>query len=140
MRYATRRRRRRSLLAVALAVAVGALTGAARPHDGFDRRSGHLEGALLEALRAEHFDQVVDFGPVEGACPGSSWCPSRAPTIAHMPNIDLAVIALPSWHPKADVSTVVPRLTGPVTSFQHSFWVTNRWIPAAAISPGRLPA
>ena len=31
-----------------------------------------------------------------------------------------AIIALPSWHPKADVSTVVPRIDGPVTSFQHS--------------------
>jgi acyl-CoA hydrolase len=38
----------------------------------------------------------------------------------------LAVIALPSWHPKADTSTVVPRLTGPVTSFQHSFIVSEQ--------------
>jgi len=38
----------------------------------------------------------------------------------------LAVIALPSWHPKAGVSTVVPRLDGPVTSFQHSFIVSER--------------
>jgi acyl-CoA hydrolase len=38
----------------------------------------------------------------------------------------LAVIALPSWHPKADVSTVVSRLTGPVTSFQHSFIVSDQ--------------
>jgi len=37
-----------------------------------------------------------------------------------------AVIALPSWHPKADVSTVVPRLAGPVTSFQHSFFVSEQ--------------
>jgi acyl-CoA hydrolase len=37
-----------------------------------------------------------------------------------------AVIALPSWHPKADVSTVVPRLDGPVTSFQHSFIVSEQ--------------
>jgi acyl-CoA hydrolase len=37
-----------------------------------------------------------------------------------------AVIALPSWHPKADVSTVVPRLTGPVTSFQHSYVVSEQ--------------
>ena len=36
-----------------------------------------------------------------------------------------AIIALPSWHPKADVSTVVPRLAGPVTSFQHSFIVSD---------------
>jgi acyl-CoA hydrolase len=37
-----------------------------------------------------------------------------------------AIIALPSWHPKADVSTVVPRLAGPVTSFQHSFFVSDQ--------------
>ncbi len=37
-----------------------------------------------------------------------------------------AVIALPSWHPKADVSTVVPRLDGPVTSFQHSLIVSEQ--------------
>ncbi len=42
-----------------------------------------------------------------------------------------AIIALPSWHPKADVSTVVPRLTGPVTSFQHSCIVSEQG--AAAI-------
>ncbi|HZR54138.1 MAG TPA: acetyl-CoA hydrolase/transferase C-terminal domain-containing protein, partial [Streptosporangiaceae bacterium] len=42
----------------------------------------------------------------------------------------LAIIALPSWHPKADVSTVVPRLTGPVTSFQHSFIVSDQGIAA----------
>jgi len=38
----------------------------------------------------------------------------------------LAIIALPSWHPKADVSTVVPRLVGPVTSFQHSYFVSEQ--------------
>ncbi|MEV4049969.1 acetyl-CoA hydrolase/transferase C-terminal domain-containing protein [Amycolatopsis sp. NPDC049688] len=39
-----------------------------------------------------------------------------------------AIIALPSWHPKAGVSTVVPRLTGPVTSFQHSFLVSEHGV------------
>jgi acyl-CoA hydrolase len=38
----------------------------------------------------------------------------------------LAIIALPSWHPKADVSTVVPQLVGPVTSFQHSYFVSEQ--------------
>jgi acyl-CoA hydrolase len=38
----------------------------------------------------------------------------------------LAIIALPSWHPRADVSTVVPLLSGPVTSFQHSVIVTEQ--------------
>jgi acyl-CoA hydrolase len=33
---------------------------------------------------------------------------------------------LPSWHPKADVTTVVPRLEGPVTSFQHSYIVSEQ--------------
>jgi acyl-CoA hydrolase len=37
-----------------------------------------------------------------------------------------AVIALPSWHPKADVSSIVPVLEGPVTSFQHSAIVTEQ--------------
>jgi acyl-CoA hydrolase len=39
-----------------------------------------------------------------------------------------AIIALPSWHPKADVSTIVPRLAGPVTSFQHSYIVSEQGI------------
>jgi acyl-CoA hydrolase len=37
-----------------------------------------------------------------------------------------AIIALPSWHPKAGVSTVVPRLDGPVTSFQHNVIVSEQ--------------
>ncbi|WP_026405273.1 acetyl-CoA hydrolase/transferase family protein [Actinomadura rifamycini] len=37
-----------------------------------------------------------------------------------------AVIALPSWHRRADVSTVIPRLSGPVTSFQHSYIVSEQ--------------
>lgn len=36
-----------------------------------------------------------------------------------------AVIALPSWHAKTNTSTVVPVLTGPVTSFQHSYLVSE---------------
>ena len=35
-------------------------------------------------------------------------------------------IALPSWHHKAQVSTIVPRLDEPVTSFQHSAVVTEQ--------------
>jgi acyl-CoA hydrolase len=37
-----------------------------------------------------------------------------------------AVIALPSWHAKTDRSTVVGRLGGPVTSFQHSALITEQ--------------
>ena len=39
-----------------------------------------------------------------------------------------AVIALPSWHPKSHASTVVPRLDGPATSFQHSYIVTEHGV------------
>jgi len=37
-------------------------------------------------------------------------------------------IALPSWHAKADVSTIVPLLDEPVTSFQHSAVATENGI------------
>ena len=37
-----------------------------------------------------------------------------------------AVIALRSWHEPSDSSTIVPRLTDPVTSFQHSAVVTEQ--------------
>jgi acyl-CoA hydrolase len=37
-------------------------------------------------------------------------------------------IALPSWHPKADVSTIVPLIDEPVTSFQHSAVATEQGI------------
>jgi acyl-CoA hydrolase len=45
----------------------------------------------------------------------------------------IAVVALPSWHPKADCSTIVANLDGPATSFQHSWVVTEQG--AAAIWP-----
>lgn len=45
----------------------------------------------------------------------------------------IAVIALPSWHRKADRSTIVPVLDGPATSFQHSWVVTEQG--AASIWP-----
>jgi acyl-CoA hydrolase len=46
----------------------------------------------------------------------------------------LAVVALPSWHRKADRSTIVASLDGPATSFQHSWVVTEQG--AASIWPG----
>ncbi len=36
-----------------------------------------------------------------------------------------ALIALRSWHPKADCSTIVPMLSEPVTSFQHTAVITE---------------
>jgi acyl-CoA hydrolase len=37
-------------------------------------------------------------------------------------------MALQSWHPKAQQSTIVPRLTEPATSFQHSYVVTEQGV------------
>ena len=37
-------------------------------------------------------------------------------------------MALPSWHPKANKSTIVPRLSENVTSFQHSYVVTENGV------------
>jgi acyl-CoA hydrolase len=37
-------------------------------------------------------------------------------------------MALPSWHAKANCSTFVPRITEPVTSFQHSYVATENGI------------
>jgi acyl-CoA hydrolase len=37
-------------------------------------------------------------------------------------------IALPSWHKKADTSTIVPRIQEPVTSFEHSAVATENGI------------
>jgi len=41
-----------------------------------------------------------------------------------------AVLAVPSWHPKARTSTVVSQLDGPVSSFQHS-WIVSECGAAA---------
>jgi acyl-CoA hydrolase len=37
----------------------------------------------------------------------------------------VSIIALHAWHQKADVSTIIPRLTEPVTTFQPSYIVTE---------------
>lgn len=147
VRQAALRRRRsggltglpRKRLLLGLVAAAVALTGFSLPRDGFDRRSRDLEAALIDAVRAQHFDRVVDFGPVEGACPGSSWCPAPAPTIAAAPNLDVAVIALDrSGRPRAVANVLLsrdyPRGTGvPVgddlgtTAVRWRRWDPDRW-------------
>jgi acyl-CoA hydrolase len=37
-----------------------------------------------------------------------------------------AIIALRAWHPRAGCSTIVPQLSGPATSFQHTAVVTEQ--------------
>ena len=39
-----------------------------------------------------------------------------------------ALIALRSWHPRADVSTIVPMVEEPVTSFQPSAVITEQGV------------
>lgn len=39
-----------------------------------------------------------------------------------------ALMALKSWHPKANVSTIVPLIDEPVTSFQHSAVITEQGV------------
>ena len=43
-----------------------------------------------------------------------------------------AIMALRSWHPKADVSTIVPLLDEPVTSLQHSCVITENGVAECA--------
>jgi Beta-lactamase enzyme family len=57
-------------------------------------RPGSLERGLLDAVRAVHLGEVVDFGPVDDACPYQSWCRVPAPAISSAPNVDVAVIEL----------------------------------------------
>jgi beta-lactamase class A len=83
-------RRRRTLAGAAFAVIGLAL---AAPSAALARHSS-LERGLLSAVRAAGFDEVVDFGPVDDACPSQSWCPSPAPAISGPPNVDVAVIEL----------------------------------------------
>jgi len=56
----------------------------------------NLENQVLSTMLAAHFDAVIDYGPYNEACPGQSFCPFPALTVAHMPNIDVAIIQLDS--------------------------------------------
>jgi hypothetical protein len=107
--------------------------------EGMRGNSRRLQQALIEALAAQHFDQVVDFGPVEEACPGAAWCPPEAPRIAHTPNIDLAVITLDaSGRPTGAADVLVSRdhprgMAVPIGSdlgtdaVRWRRWNTDRW-------------
>lgn len=79
-------------VALAAVLATAALTVLAAPASATtpDER---IEAALLGAVRDAGFDRVIDFGAVEGACPGPR-CPAPTPRTAHAPNADVAVIEL----------------------------------------------
>jgi len=44
-----------------------------------------------------------------------------------------ALMALRSWHPSADASTIVPQLSAPVTSFQHTAVITEQGVAELAL-------
>ena len=82
--------RRRAIVSAVLAtIGLAFLVAPASP-----AQAGSLARGLQSAVRATSFDEVVDFGSVDDACPYQSWCPSPAPTIASLPNVDVAVIEL----------------------------------------------
>ena len=51
-----------------------------------------LEAELLAAVQDAHFEQVLDFGPVEALCPGASTCLPSPGEARQVPNVDVAVI------------------------------------------------
>ena len=53
-----------------------------------------LETALLTAVREQHFEQVIDFGAGNEDHPVSALQHRPAAPVAHMPNVDVAVIQL----------------------------------------------
>lgn len=51
-----------------------------------------------------------------------------------------AIMGLRSWHPKADKSTIVPMLSEPTTSFQHSAVITEQGIAEVFGHPEKVQA
>lgn len=68
--------------------------GLAARGEAVARRSATLSTALRTALVSSGFDDLVDFGPVEGRCPAGGGCPDGAPAAQHPPTVDAAVIEL----------------------------------------------
>src|ERR1700743_2329877 len=57
-------------------------------------RETPLETALLQAVRQEHFEKVIDFGAGNESHPVKANLNIPAPAIAHPPNVNVAVIQL----------------------------------------------
>jgi hypothetical protein len=70
-------------------------------------RTERLSQVLLSAVRNARFDQVIDYGPYNEACPGADFCPSPAAPIANLPNVDVAVIELDRNGRLLDVANVL---------------------------------
>lgn len=84
---------------VALALAAAVATLGVTPLAGTGARadagaSSALQAAVLAAVRDARFGETIDFGPFEDVCPYASFCTRPAQPVAHMPNVDVAVIEL----------------------------------------------
>lgn len=68
---------------------------------------GILAGKLLDSVRASRFQDVIDYGPYNDACPGAGFCPAIAPRIANPPNVDIAVIQLDEQGNVVDAANII---------------------------------
>jgi len=76
------------------------------------------------ALQVDLFEQANASWVHGGIYSGFGGQPDFVVGALHSPG-GHAIIALPSWHAKANVSTIVPRLTSSATSFQHSYVISE---------------
>jgi len=102
---------------VAGAVGDRAGDGLARRGAAVVRRSADLSAALRTALTTSGFDDLVDFGAVEGRCPAGGGCPDGVPRAQHLPTVDAAVVELDA--------------AGRVTGVANA--VLSRDVPAGAV-------
>jgi hypothetical protein len=94
-----------ALTAALLAATLGPLAqgpASAEPH-----AVGSLATALLAAVRDARFGDVVDFGPFEDVCPYAAFCTVPAQPVAHLPNVDVAVIELDADGRAVDAANVL---------------------------------
>ncbi len=98
-----RRRAIRVLAATAL------ITAVAVPDTPASAGGRSLRRTLLAAVQSAQFDQLIDYGPVDEACPDATnpECVFPAPVIAAMPNVDVAVITLDRRGRVDDVANVI---------------------------------
>lgn len=66
-----------------------------------------MESALLQAVRNAKFNEVIDYGPYNEACPGASFCPFPALRIRTTPNVDVAVLVLDNDGQVLDLANVL---------------------------------
>lgn len=86
------RSRLRLVTFAALCAAALLVPASAADADNGAKADTSLETALLNSVAAADFGSTIDFGPVEGLCPGARFCNVPALPVRHLPNVDVAVI------------------------------------------------